>query len=138
MIHIWKNVLGVFVGFVTVVATSIVLSLLSLAIFTEMLTKNAPLDILTTSTGPLVYSLFALFVAIVVGVFVTSQLSKRVSIINSIAVVVVYGLYAYWLSQSPSNLEKPYPGWYVISSYVLLFPAALIGHLISEKMSKNA
>ena len=132
-----RNVLGIFVGFITAVATTIVLAILMLAIFSPMLTRDAPQDILMISTGPLLYSLASLWVAISVGVYVTAQLSRRARLTNAVALAIGYALYSYWLSQSPSNLDRPYPDWYVISSYVLLLPAALLGHLVASKLAKT-
>ena len=132
-----RNLLGIFVGYITAVATTIVLAILMLAIFSSMLTRSAPQDILMTSTGPLLYSLASLWVAIVVGVYVAAQLSQGARLANAVALAIVYALYSYWLSQSPSNLDRPYPDWYVISSYALLLPAALLGHLVASKLGKT-
>ena len=129
--------LGIFLGFVTVVATSIVLSMLSVVIFSDLLTDGAPLNILNVSTGPLVYSLLVVVLAVVVGILVASKLAKYNSLANAIGVVFVYGLFSYWLSQSPSNLGK-YPEWYVWASYLVLFPATLVGYYLSSWCSKNA
>jgi O-antigen ligase len=129
--------LGVFVGFIVVVATSIVFSLLSLAIFSFMITEDAPLNILSISTGPLVYSLFIIFVAAITGILIASKIAGYSSWPNAVGVVVLYTLFSYWLSQSPSNIGK-YPQWFVITSYILLIPSIFCGYYLSTKMSKNA
>jgi hypothetical protein len=129
--------LGIFVGFITVVATSIVLSLLSLVIFSYLMTKDAPLNILNVSTGPLMYSLVVLFAAVVTGVLVASRLAKYNSLHNAVGVVLVYALFSYWLSQSPSNMGN-YPEWFVFASYIVLVPAMFFGYFLSAKVSKNA
>lgn len=138
MKYIWKTILGIFVGFIAIIASSIVLSLLSIAIFSGLLTKDAPLDILMTSTWPLVYALIVIVISIIVGVFVSASLSKRTSLVGAFSVVILYGLFSYWISQSPSNLEKAYPYWYTISSYVILFPSAILGYFVTKKIGVNA
>jgi hypothetical protein len=129
--------LGIFVGFVTVVATSIALSLLSVVIFSHLITDDAPLNILNISTGPLIYSLLVILVAVVVGILVSSKLAKYNSLTNAIGVPLLYALFSYWLSQSPSNIGK-YPEWYVLASYLELLPATAIGFFLSSWAAKNA
>jgi hypothetical protein len=128
--------LGVFLGFIVVVVTSIVLSLLSLVIFSNLITKNAPLNILEISTGPLIYSLAVIVISVISGIFVTANTAKYNSIYNAIGVVTLYVVFTYLLSQSPSNVGK-YPQWYVIAGYVVLIPALIVGHFSSNKINKN-
>jgi len=129
--------LGIFVGFITVVATSIVLSLLNLVIFSHLMTEIAPLNILYESTGPLMYALSVLFIAVVTGVLVASKLAKYNSLHNAVGVVILYALFSYWLSQSPSNIGK-YPEWFVFASYIVLLAAMFVGYFLSARVSKNA
>ena len=130
---------AIFLGFISLVASTIALSFLNLIFFSGLLTKDASLDILLTSKGPLVFSLFVLFVSALTGLFVASRVAGYRSLLNSICVVFVYALFSYFLSQSPSNLEKPYPSWFTFSSYILLIPAVLIGHYILKfGQKKNA
>lgn len=57
--------------------------------------------------------------------------------ISPLGVILLYTLYAYWISISPSNLEQPYPQWFSITSYAVLLPSALLGHHVAVK-TKNA
>lgn len=83
---------------------------------------------LTVSTGPLLYALGALAVAAALGVWVCAVLSKTPAAVNAAGVVVLYGLFTYLLGQSPSNLDNPYPGWFEVARYLILVPAAAVGH----------
>lgn len=126
------SVPGVLVGFVTVVASSIVFSLLSLVIFSGLVESGGD-DVLMTSTGPLSYALGVLAVSTVLGVVVCSKLSGMPSPVNTIGVIVAYGAFAYLLSRSPSNAARPYPEWFVVASYLILVPSAIVGHLLSAR-----
>ena len=126
------SVAGILVGFVTVVASSIVFSLLSLFIFSELIEGGGD-DVLMTAAGPLVYATAVLALSMILGVIVCSRLSKAVSLVNTIGLVIVYCAFSYMLSQSPSNLTMPYPDWFVAMKYAILFPAAFVGHILSAR-----
>ena len=128
--------LCVFLGFIVVVVTSIVLSLLNLVIFENLITKNAPLNILEVSTGPLIYSLAVIVISVIFGIFIAANMARYNSIYNAIGVVTLYVIFTYLISQSPSNMGK-YPQWYIVASYAVLIPALIVGHSLSAKLSKN-
>lgn len=71
------------------------------------------------------------------GVWMAVKLARRRSIYNALGVALLYALFAYLLSQSPSNLENAYPQWFVIVSYVILLPAALLGHVMLGIINKE-
>ena len=121
---------GVLVGFVTTVATTIVASLLSLALFADLI-EEGPDDVLMIATGPLLYALLALSVATVLGVWVCASLSRTPAAVNALGIVVLYAVFSYLLSRSPSNLDNPYPHWFEVARYLVLLPAAAFGHGLS-------
>ena len=129
------SVLGILVGFVMTVASTIAFSLFSIAIFANLIEGGSD-DVLMTSTGPLLYALAVLALSVVLGVWVCSRVSKLFSVVNSLGVVAVYGTFSYLLSQSPSNLDNPYPMWFVVSSYVILVPSAALGHFLSARRER--
>ena len=71
-----------------------------------------------------------LFISVVTGVLIASKVSGYRSMFNAVGIVVIYALFSYLLSQSPSNLEKAYPTWFIICSYIVLLPSAVFGHYI--------
>lgn len=131
------STVGVLVGFVVVVATSVVLPILSPIIFSQLL-RSGDKDVLTTSAGPLGYALVVIFVAAAFGVLACSVVAQKARWINVILVIALYAAFTYWLSQSPSNLAKPYPNWYVLMGYVVLIPGAFAGHYASKRFAKDA
>ena len=133
------SISGVLAGFVVVVATTIVLSILSPFIFSKLV-MTGDMDILMTSTGPLSYALLVILVSSAFGAFICNKVANRGEIFNTFLVVLLYAAFSYWLSTSPSNLSKPYPQWYVWMSYLLLLPGAFTGYGIFvwlEKMHGN-
>ena len=130
------SISGVLTGFVVVVATSIVLSILSPIIFAKLV-RTGDMDVLMTSAGPLGYSLAVLLISSAFGVFVCNRVANSRNIINPILVVLLYAAFSYWLSTTPSNANNPYPHWYVLTSYLLLVPGAYIGDRIYFWVSKN-
>jgi len=130
------SISGVLVGFVVIVATSIVLSILSPFIFSNLL-KTGDWNVLITSAGPLSYALTVLFIASVFGVFICNKVASNNELINAILVVALYIAFTYWLSTSPSNMDKPYPQWFKVMSYLILAPGAIVGHYLSIKLNKN-
>lgn len=131
------SISGVMAGFIVMVATSIVLSIVSPLLFSDLV-KTGDLDILLKSTGPLSYALVTLFVASVFGIFICGKVANSTKSINSFLVVVLYAAFTYWLSTSPSNIRNPYPEWYVAMSYLLMAPGAIVGHYLSVKLNKNS
>ena len=122
------NPLSILAGFVIMYATSMILWFVSLDL----------INITVSFTGSLIHRLFISFISVVTGVIVTSKMARRVSIFNSIGVVLVYCLFIYWLRQYPSLITtEPDPTWYSILSYVVLVASAFVGHLISAKLIKN-
>ena len=130
------NITGVLVGFLVVVAASIVLSILSPVIFTKLV-QTGNINVLMTSTGPLSYALIILFISSAFGVFICNKVANSNKMINAILVVALYAAFSYWLSTSPSNRIKPYPHWYVVMSYIMLLPGAYAGHQVSIRLNKN-
>ena len=130
------SISGVFIGFIVVVAASIVFSIFSPFIFSKLV-QTGDLDVLMISTGPLVYALTVLFTAAALGVFICAKIANRANIVNSILVILIYAAFSYWLSTAPSNQNQPYPQWFVFLSYVLLVPAAGVGHQAFLWIHKN-
>ena len=130
------SISGVLVGFVVVVATTIVLSILSPFIFSGLV-ETGDLDILVTSTGPLVYAIIVLFVATAFGVYAGNKVANSARVVNAILVVLLYAAFSYLLSTSASNKIKPYPLWYVVTSYAVLLPGAFVGHRLSARLSRK-
>ena len=128
---------GVLVGFVVVVATSIVLSIFS-PIFFSQLVRSGDMNSLVTSPGPLSYALVVIFISTAFGVLACSMVAQRTKLVNVVLVVALYGAFSYWLSLSPSNQAKPYPDWYILMSYIVLIPGAMVGHYASRTFVKNA
>lgn len=124
------------VGFVVVVATSIVLSILS-PIFFSQLVRSGEMDSLITNPGPLSYALAVVFISTSFGVLACSMVAQKARLINAVLVVVLYAAFTYWLSLSPSNQAKPYPDWYIWMSYIVLIPGAMLGHYASSKFVNN-
>ena len=131
------SIAGILVGLVTVVACSIVFSLLSLALFAELVARG-PDDILTTSTGPLLYAVCVLFVSVVLGIFVCARVAGRAARLDAALVVLLYAAFTYALSRSPSNLNTAYPAWFVLSQYLVLLPAAAVGHVVARRSTRSA
>ena len=127
------SISGVLSGFVVVVATTIVLSILSPIIFTKLV-QSGDMDILLTSTGPLVYAVFVLLVSTAFGVFVCHKVAGSPFLVNTILVVVLYAAFSYLLSTAPSNEIKPYPLWYVVTTYLVLIPGAYVGHQLAVRL----
>ena len=130
------SISGVLVGFVVVVATTIVLSIFSPFLFSSLV-ETGDLDILLKSTGPLAYALVVIFVATMFGVYAGNKVANSVKLINGVLIIVLYAAFSYMLSVSPSNKIKPYPLWYVVTSYVVLLPGAIAGHWLSTKLIKQ-
>ena len=130
------SISGVLVGFVVIVATSIVLSIVSPLIFSGLV-RSGDMDALVTNPGPLSYSLIVIFISSAFGVFTSSKVAEKTSWVNMVLVIVMYGAFTYWLSLSSSNQAKPYPDWYVLMSYFVLVPGAIAGYYASKKFAKN-
>lgn len=128
---------GVLAGFFVVVATSIMLSILSPFIFSKLV-RTGDLDVLMTSAGPLSYALVVLFISAAFGVFTCQKVANSSKIINTTLVVLLYALFSYWLSNSPSNANNPYPQWYVLMSYVILVPGAFVGNKVYFWLHESA
>ena len=131
------SVAGILAGFVVVVATTIVLSILSPIIFTKLV-QSGDMDILLTSTGPLVYALIVILVSSAFGVFICHKVADSPFLVNTILVVLLYAAFSYLLSTAPSNEIKPYPLWYVVTTYLVLIPGAYIGHRLAARILRNA
>lgn len=132
-----KGIAGALVGFVVVVASSIVLSLVSPLIFFRLV-QSGDLDVLVTSPGPLAYGLAVIFISSAFGVFVCGMVAGKILWINAVLVIALYGGFTYLLSLSPSNQAMPYPGWYVLTSYIVMLPGALAGHYASSGFTRDA
>lgn len=131
------SISGVLVGFIVVVATTIVLSILSPLIFSRLV-QSGDMNALMTSMGPLNYALAVIFISSAFGVFICNKVANSNKLINAILVMALYAAFSYWLSTTPSNLNNPYPQWYVVMSYILLVPGAYVGYQISARLNKNA
>lgn len=131
------SVSGVLVGFVVVVATSIVLSIVSPLVFSGLV-HTGDLDALVTHPGPLSYALVVIFISSAFGVFISIKVAEKTNWINVTLVIILYGAFTYWLSLSSSNQAKLYPDWYVLMSYVVLIPGAIVGYYSSKRFTKNA
>lgn len=130
------SISGVLAGFVVVVATTIVLSILSPIIFAKLV-QSGDMDVLLTSTGPLVYALMVIFVASAFGVYICHKVANSSTLINTILVVALYATFSYVLSTAPSNEIKPYPSWYVVATYVILIPGAYVGYQMAVRLNKS-
>ena len=130
------SISGVLVGFIVVVATTIVLSILSPFIFSKLV-QTGDMDILLTSTGPLAYAIVILFVASAFGVFIGHKVANSSKLVNAVLVVILYAAFSYMLSTAPSNENKPYPPWYVVTTYVVLLPGAYAGHRLFVRLNKS-
>ena len=124
------------VGFVVVVATTIVLSILSPFIFSRLV-QSGDMDILLTSTGPLVYAVVVLAASSAFGVFICHKVANSSKPANAVIVIVLYAAFSYMLSTAPSNEDKPYPPWYVVTTYVVLLPGAYAGHRLFVHLNKS-
>ena len=130
------SVSGVLAGFVVLVATTIVLSILSPFLFADLV-RSGDLDVLMTSPGPLAFALGVTFIASAFGVFVSGKVADKLHWINVILVIACYVAFTYWLSLSPSNQAKPYPDWYVLLSHAVLVPGAIAGYYAAKKFAKT-
>ncbi|WP_444932491.1 hypothetical protein [Microbulbifer sp. JTAC008] len=134
---VFKSLVGIFVGFIVALVTIMVLSFFSIFIFSYLIVDKAPMDILMTSVEPLVYSLFTIFVGIVIGIYLSAQISGSPNIVNAILVAAMYGGFMYYIGQSPSNLDKEYPIWYEIASNIVLVPSFIAGYFLTLKAKSN-
>ncbi len=136
---IFRSCLGILAGFITALSTSMTLLFFSLFIFSGMLTKDAPIDILMTSTGPstgpLLYALFAVVIALIIGIFTASLIANNYNLINYLSTSIAYGACTYWLSQSPSGQGWSHPKWHILANYLILLPAALLGYFVAKKVN---
>lgn len=106
---------GVAVCFVTLVATTMVLSKFSLFLFAGLI-EGGDENVLMTSVGPLSYALGVLVAVTVLGVWVCSRVAGSASLVDATRIIVLYAAFSYWLSQTPSGLEYPYTRWFEIAS----------------------
>lgn len=131
------SIKGIAVGSITVIATSIVLSILMPLVFIDFI-KTGKLDVLITSFWPQIYTLGVVFVSGVFGIYIGSSAANKVKPVNSVAIILVSLLLTYIVNQPVSEFAKIYPTWVTISSYILCASSFFIGHYLSIKLITNS
>lgn len=134
------SIKGVVVGSITVIASSIVLSMLMPLFFVDLI-KTGKLDVLITSFWPQIYTLGVVLVSGVFGVYISSVVANRASWLNSVGVILVSVLLTYIINKPTSEFTKAYPMWFSVLSYSLCFVSLVIGYFVSNffitKISKS-
>lgn len=126
------SILGIIIGAWATLVVYVAQSSFMPIVFLSLLIDSGKSDVLITSFWPRIYTLGALFFSGVAGIISCAVFAKRVSWINSLAVILITVLMVYAATHPSSVISRVFPAWFVIAGYSLCAAALLTGHFAAR------